>query len=220
MRQQINLQIVATGKVVAKGVLDASRLRARMAERKLSQSELARRVGISQASIYNLVSGKGYGSKHIHLIARELGTTPAYLTGETDQPEDDTPDAPRLDSEIRELFDHLLAMDTADRRAIAQIARGLTRHAPSGRDVFTVHAPVTSYRGPPVSENALGQMIEGLLRAVDLTAPVPELARELAELWPTAIAQVQGPLYALDDETPAAPAESPATLASAGRAPR
>ena len=71
-----------------------------------------------------------------------------------------------------------------------------------------------------VSENALGQMIEGLLRAVDLTAPVPELARELAELWPTAIAQVQGPLYALDDETPAAPAESPATLASAGRAPR
>jgi phage repressor protein C with HTH and peptisase S24 domain len=52
----------------------------------LSQSELARRVGISQASIYHLVSGGGQGSKHLHRIARELGTTSAYLEGDIDDP--------------------------------------------------------------------------------------------------------------------------------------
>lgn len=57
-----------------------------MDERGLSQSELARRVGITQASIHKLLSGTAYGSKHLHVIARELGTTPAYLTGETDDP--------------------------------------------------------------------------------------------------------------------------------------
>lgn len=68
-------------------MFNADRMRARMAERSLSQSELARRVGVSQASIYRLVKGEAYGSKHLHRIARELGTTPAYLAGETDDPD-------------------------------------------------------------------------------------------------------------------------------------
>lgn len=50
----------------------------------LSQSALARRIGVSQATIGKLASGVSSGSKHLHSIARELGTTPAYLTGETD----------------------------------------------------------------------------------------------------------------------------------------
>lgn len=54
---------------------------------KLSQSELARRVGISQTSIYNLVAGRAYSSAHLHRIARELTTTAEWLTGETDDPD-------------------------------------------------------------------------------------------------------------------------------------
>lgn len=81
-------------------MFNADRLRARMAEQSLSQSELARRVGVSQASIYRLVKGDAYGSKHLHRIARELGTTPAYLAGETDDPDLDAlpppPPAPPL----------------------------------------------------------------------------------------------------------------------------
>lgn len=50
----------------------------------ISQSELARRVGITQASVNKLLSGTAYGSRHLHKIARELGTSPAYLNGETD----------------------------------------------------------------------------------------------------------------------------------------
>ncbi|MDX5984675.1 helix-turn-helix domain-containing protein [Sphingomonas echinoides] len=198
-----------------------ARIEERIKVLRLSQSELARRAKVPQTTINSLIRGSRRTTPHLLRLARELSTTPAYLTGETDDPEADAPTLPALDFETRELLDDVADMDPADRRAIAQIARSLTRRVPTGREgPATLHAPATSYRGPPVSENALGQMIEGLLRAVDLTAPVPELARELAELWPTAIAQVQGPLYALDDETSAAPAKSPATLASAGRAPR
>ena len=68
-------------------MLNADRLRLRMADRGLSQSELARRVKVSQSAIFSLVSGQTYGSKHLHRIARELGTTPAYLEGETDDPD-------------------------------------------------------------------------------------------------------------------------------------
>lgn len=75
-------------------VINAARMRDRMVLKGLSQSELARRVGVSQATIYNLVSGKGYGSTHLHKIARELETTPAYLTGETDDPDLNAPPPP------------------------------------------------------------------------------------------------------------------------------
>lgn len=66
------------------GVVKSDRLREMMKQRGLSQSELARRVGVAQATIYKLVSGTIYSTKHLHKIARELGTTPAYLSGEID----------------------------------------------------------------------------------------------------------------------------------------
>lgn len=69
-------------------MLRADRLKALMEEKGLSQSELARRVGISQAAIAKLINRPGQGSKFIHLIARELGTSPAFLMGETDDPEE------------------------------------------------------------------------------------------------------------------------------------
>ncbi len=65
-------------------MIDDGRLRFLLKERDISQSELARRVGISQAAINKLVSGKGHGSKHLHQIAEELGTTAGYLTGVSD----------------------------------------------------------------------------------------------------------------------------------------
>lgn len=44
------------------------------------------------------------------------------------------------------------------------------------------------------SENALARMFEGLLEAVDRSAPVDALARELAQLLPTGLSQLQGRL--------------------------
>lgn len=69
----------------------------------LSQAELARRVKVSQPTINALIKGGATGSKHLHTIAAELETSPAWLAGETD---DRSPVAPRK-SAIDALSDEL-----------------------------------------------------------------------------------------------------------------
>lgn len=68
------------------GMTIGDRIAARMADLGISQSELARKIGVSQQAIGKLVKGQAQTSRHLHVIARELGTTPQYLVGETDDP--------------------------------------------------------------------------------------------------------------------------------------
>ena len=63
------------------------RLLKRLEERGWSQAELARRVGVAPQSIGKLARGETQGSKHLHRIATLLRTTPEYLLGETDEPD-------------------------------------------------------------------------------------------------------------------------------------
>lgn len=65
----------------------ADRLTALMRAKGVSQADLARRVGVSTTAIWKLVNEPGQGSKHLHKIARVLGTTPEYLTNESDEAE-------------------------------------------------------------------------------------------------------------------------------------
>lgn len=58
-----------------------------MAEKDFSQSELARRVGISATAIWKLLHEPAQGSKHTHRIAEVLGTSPQYLMDETEDRE-------------------------------------------------------------------------------------------------------------------------------------
>lgn len=51
-----------------------------------SQAELARRIGVSAQSIWKLVTGNAHSSRHLHKIARELGVSAEYLSGETNDP--------------------------------------------------------------------------------------------------------------------------------------
>lgn len=67
-------------------MIDSARVRELMQTKGLSQSELARRVSVTQGLIAKIVGGKSAGSSHLHKIARELGTSAAYLTGEIDDP--------------------------------------------------------------------------------------------------------------------------------------
>jgi len=60
------------------------RLVALMAEKGMTQSELARRVGVSATAIWKMMNEPAQGSKHTHKIARELETSAEYLMGETD----------------------------------------------------------------------------------------------------------------------------------------
>lgn len=112
----------------------------------MSQSELARRVGLTQGTIAQLISGRSRSSSHLHKIARELKTTPAYLTGETDDPGSDAPDNSNLDSETRELIAIFSAMSPADRGALMHVARSMGGPPPVKP---TVHSPRLSYVGPP-----------------------------------------------------------------------
>jgi len=52
-----------------------------------SQSSLARKVGVSPQTIGKLARGESTSSSHLHVIAQFLRTTPAYLTGGTDDPD-------------------------------------------------------------------------------------------------------------------------------------
>lgn len=72
--------------MVRRGLIQPDRFRERLEAAGFSQSALARRIGITQASIARLALGTSAGSKYLHKIARELGTTPEYLTGEIDDP--------------------------------------------------------------------------------------------------------------------------------------
>lgn len=113
------------------------RVKERMDAAGLSQAELARRVGMAQPSIFQLIKRGKKGSTKLHVIARELGTTPAYLSGETDDPHADAPPPPVLDSDERDLVEQFKHLAPADRRALLQIARSMAGGVPPSE---TVHA--------------------------------------------------------------------------------
>lgn len=71
-----------------------ARIASLLEQQDMSQSELARRVGIAQPTISALIHGNNAGSKHLHKIAAVLGTTPGYLSGDTDDPSEDAVSLP------------------------------------------------------------------------------------------------------------------------------
>lgn len=76
----------------------------------LTQTELARRADVSQPTIAHLIAGRTYGSPHLHRIARALETTPAYLTGETDDASLGALPAPTPDTVAEQLGSVLIPM--------------------------------------------------------------------------------------------------------------
>lgn len=114
-----------------------------MEELTISQSELARRVGVSQTTIYKLVSGEGYGSKYLHKIARELQTTAAYLSGETDDPNSDFPDE-HLDFDEQRWVWFWRRLDEKRQKSFVNILEALTGEPEStlhdGRQAYTAEA--------------------------------------------------------------------------------
>lgn len=115
-----------------------------MDELGLSQAELARRVGLSQPSIYALIHRNKTGSRSLHNIARELGTTPAYLSGETDDPDADAPEPSPLSHRQRELAELYAGLSPADQRALIQIARSMGQ---GGGAAETVHTDRQEFLG-------------------------------------------------------------------------
>jgi transcriptional regulator with XRE-family HTH domain len=164
--------------------------------RQLSQSELARRVGVSQATIYKLLIGESYGSKHLHRIARELLTSPAFLTGEIDDPEA-TALGMEVSSHDRKALEQLASLGKVERRAVSDILTALSRSAEA-------QLP---------DEQILTQVFEGLLATIDPSEPRAEQARLLARRLPIGLAQARRlrPDPRREDQPPASSVEAPAT---------
>lgn len=123
-------------------VIKAERIRDLMKAKGLSQSELARRVGVSQSAIHKIVSGLAYSSAHLHKVSRALDTSTEYLIGETDDPELGTP-LPRCEPRVQHLLlavampneDALADMFEAQLRVFgkltgAELARALAKRLP------------------------------------------------------------------------------------------
>ncbi len=110
-----------------------------MGRKRLSQSELARRIGVSQQAISRLSSGEVTGSRHLHRIARELGTTPAYLSGETDDPDANAPPEPELTPEEARMLTLFRQLQQDDRAALKRVAERMVGPR-------TIHSPRLSYR--------------------------------------------------------------------------
>ncbi|MDR3408450.1 MAG: helix-turn-helix transcriptional regulator [Methylovirgula sp.] len=101
-----------------------ARIKARLAELKLTQSYLARQVGVSAPTISELVRGESRSSTHLHAIARVLRTTPAYLTGETDDPSIDAVALAFSPADL-EWLDLLRSLSLRDRHAVRVLAETL-----------------------------------------------------------------------------------------------
>lgn len=119
------------------------RIRRRLLELGLSQSELARRVELTQPTINALIRGSSRSSAYLHRIARELRTTSAYLAGETDDPASDDPDFDPLTGDETELLDLFRGLEKKEQTAIMTLARSIATNARSP----TVHDKGQAYRG-------------------------------------------------------------------------
>jgi len=119
------------------------RIAERLTDIKISQSELARRARVPQSTMNGLIHGDYRWSPHLPRIAQVLGTTPAFLVGETDDAAPDATVETTLSSDEQELLDHYRAIEAKERAAIMTLARSLATNARSP----TVHSKGQQFRG-------------------------------------------------------------------------
>lgn len=120
------------------------RIRQRLLLLGISQAELARRLKIHQATVNGLINGGQRSSTHLHRIAAELKTTPAFLSGETDDPSLDAP-PPTLSSEDQALLALYHSLESSGQKAVIEIMRTMAQAALAG----------TAMQHPPKQRTAL-----------------------------------------------------------------
>lgn len=151
------------------------RIGQRIAERRkakgLSQGALAKRSGLSQPTIGKLEAGISSGSSYIHRIARSLDTTPAYLTGETDNPDEDAPLPPPAP-----IIQHvMMAVAMPSEAALARMFLGLLKTSKTAK-TMDEQALLLAKRLP----NALSQLRDLLPDNAPLALPPAERPAALA----------------------------------------
>lgn len=149
-----------------------------VANARLSYSEVARQLGVKQPTISRIAKGEQRSTARLDHLAQIVQTTPAYLTGETDDPSPNAAPNPSFDRVERELVLGLRELQPGDRAALLRIANSLRPPPPPERAL------------PP--EGALADMFEALLMGMDRTKPLDEQALLLAQRLPIGLSQLKG----------------------------
>lgn len=160
------------------------RIAARMAELGMSQSELARRIGVSQQAIGKLVKGHVQTSRHLHVIARELQTTPHYLTGETDDPSEGALPVPTPDLladqlglvEIKEI-DLAYGMGACYHDLPANVQ---TRHFPlNWLRFYTNSSPDNLFFARAIGDSMMPTLFDGDMVLIDTSEREPRFSDQI-----------------------------------------
>ena len=104
----------------------ADRVRVRREELKLSQTELAERMGYkSRSSINKIECGREISQKVIVRLADALSVTPAYLMGWEEDPEEQAEfeASVLLDDDIMELVHAYRVLSDDQKKAVKQMAK-------------------------------------------------------------------------------------------------
>ena len=104
--------------------ITSQRLRARMDELSINQSELARRVGCTREAVVHLLNGRAKHSKFLPSVANELKLPLRYLMGETDDPHGASPEQ-TLTGEERKWLDLLHQLEPVDRKTLVTLIESL-----------------------------------------------------------------------------------------------
>ncbi|MCP3729281.1 helix-turn-helix domain-containing protein [Sphingomonas sp. MG17] len=122
------------------------RIEGRLSDLGMTQAELARRAKVPQTTINSLIRAPSRrSSPHLLKIARALHTTPAFLTGEVDDPTADAPESPALTDDQSELLGFFDRLSRADQQALLQIARSMGGGEPD--PPRRLHADATASKG-------------------------------------------------------------------------
>ena len=104
----------------------ADRVRIRREELKLSQTELAERMGYkSRSSINKIECGREISQKVIVRLADALGVTPSYLMGWDEEPEEQAKfeASVLIDKDIMELVHIYMCLSDDQKKAVKQMAK-------------------------------------------------------------------------------------------------
>lgn len=116
----------------------------------IKQAQLARRVGVTQGAISKIAKDNPNGSSFLHLLARELQTTPAYLTAEVDDPNQEAPAGPELTYDQLELVEYFERMTPENRATFLQMGRALAEKGTSPKN--RLHSEPLAFRPGTIGE--------------------------------------------------------------------
>lgn len=127
-----------------------TRISDRLKALKMNQSQLARKCGIPQTTVNSIIKEDRRSSPHLMKLAAALRTTPAYLLGETDDPDSEIAEA-ALSFEERELIDVTRQLGRDDFTVLTYIARRLVGGGAQG-----LPPPINDRRQATVHDRQLG----------------------------------------------------------------